>query len=390
MTGRLERDEFAGLIASGENSFVEFKDPRVGNRGLAKELCAFANSRGGHILIGVGDDGELLDAPEWNDERAMDIARTAIDPPLTPTFQRLRWDDETTVSIVGVEMGPEKPYAVRSGEARRYYVRAGATSREASREELIRLTQASGAVASDLRPVLGASLDDLAPELIEARFADLRTVDFAALDAGERRRLLEGAEILHPQTGCPTIAGLLCFGSRPQSKLAYAEVSCVAYPGDRPGAEIVDRVTADGRVEEQIERAVEFIERNLATGSSIAGLRRKEHPRPSEESLREVVVNAVAHRHYGISGPCHVRVFSDRIEVANPGEPPNGVTPDGMRIGISVRRNQLLVQRLLDLGLMDAIGRGIVLLYREAADLGLRPPTIVAGDRLTKVTLFLQ
>lgn len=52
MIGPLARDDLATLVASGEDSFVEFKDPRVSNADLAKELCAFANSQGGRVLVG--------------------------------------------------------------------------------------------------------------------------------------------------------------------------------------------------------------------------------------------------------------------------------------------------------------------------------------------------
>lgn len=336
--GPLARDELAELIASGENSFVEFKDARTNTRDLAKEMCAFANASGGRVLIGVDDDGGAFhDAGEWNEERVMDVARSLIDPPLIPTYQRLSLEG-VTIAIVGVGLGAEKPYAISSGEGRRYYLRVGSTSREASREELVRLTQASGAVTSDLRPVLGASLDDLDPKLVAARFAGRRTLDFAELEADERRRVLVDAEILHGGTGCPTIAGLLCFGKAPQAHLHYAEVSCVAYASKIPAREIADRATARGRVDEQIRGAVDFAQRNIARASTVSGIEREEVPRPSEESLREVVANAVAHRHYGIQGPVQLRVFSDRIEVASPGEPPNGVTPSGMRVGVSVRR----------------------------------------------------
>lgn len=392
MIGPLAKDELAELIASGENSFVEFKDSRVEKRELAKEMCAFANAGGGRILIGVDDEGTSLhDAGDWaEEERVMNLARTLIDPPIVPTYQRLRWDENSEIAIVGVDLGVEKPYALKDGESRRYYMRVGSTSREASREELIRLTQASGFVASDLRPVLSASLDDLDPDRVSARFADRRTIEYSDLNAEERRRILVDAEILHEDTGCPTIAGLLCYGSDPQAHLSYAQLTCVAYSGDEPAREIVDQTTAGGRVDEQIERAVKFMHRNISSSSTVVGTRREETPRPSKEALREIVANAVAHRHYGIQGPTHVRVYRNRIEVVSPGEPPNGVTPNSMRVGVSVRRNQFLVQYLVEHGLMDAVGRGIVLLFEEAAERGLEPPMIRAGDHLTVVTLYLH
>jgi ATP-dependent DNA helicase RecG len=389
--GPLARDEFAELIASGEDSFVEFKDVRTTPKDVAKELCAFINANGGRLLIGVDDeDGALHDAGDWDEERVMNVARTLIDPPVIPTYQRLRWDDETMIAIVSVDQGVEKPYAVSQGESRRYYIRVGSTSREASREELIRLTQASGAVVSDSRPVMGTSVDDLKLDLLADRFAGRRTINFPELDDDERRRLLIDAEILHAEGGAATIGGLLSYGTDPQARLPFAHVSCVAYPATSPSREISDRATVGGRIDQQIEGAADFVARNLANASSLSGLQRVDAARPSTVSLREVIANAVAHRHYGIEGPIGVQVFTDRIDVRSPGEPPNGVTPEGMRIGVSVRRNQFLVQHLIEKRLVDALGRGIVLLYEEAAELGLRAPLITAADHWTTVTLSLE
>jgi ATP-dependent DNA helicase RecG len=378
--GPLAPDELATLVAAGEDSFVEFKDPRVDNADLARELCAFANTGGGRVLIGVDDDGAIVGADGWDDERVMNIARTAIDPPLTPTFQRVTMDGERVVVLVGVEVGVEKPYAVRSGESKRYYVRVGSTRREASREELIRLTQASGAVASDLRPVVGSGVEDLEPALLSERFSGRRSLDFDGLDDIERRRVLAAADILDAGTGAATIAGVMCFGRRPQDRLPYAMVTCTAFPGTTLGPEMSDRVDAVGRVDEQIEIAANFVERNLGAASTISGIRRLDAPRHPPESFREAVANAVAHRHYGIAGPSQLRVFADRVELISPGAPPNGVTPASMRVGVSVRRNQFIFARLAELRIVDAVGRGLVLLYEEAALRGLPEPEISVED----------
>ena len=212
MTRDLAPDEAAAASATGEDSFTEFKEPAVTTRDLAKELCAFLNTGGGRVLIGVADDGSVVGRGDWDDTKAMNVARTLLDPPVLPTFQRAYPPGSTIeIAVVGVDTGLEKPYAVSSGEGKRYYVRAGSTSREASREELLRLTQASGAVAGDLRPVVGARLDDLDDDLLAARFAGRRSVDWPSLDEAARRRVLVDAEILHPDSGGPTIAGLLCF-----------------------------------------------------------------------------------------------------------------------------------------------------------------------------------
>jgi ATP-dependent DNA helicase RecG len=386
----LSRVELANLIASGEDSFTEFKDPRESNDDVAKEMCCFANAHGGRILLGVDDDGRILDASDWTEERVMNIARTSIDPPLIPAYQRLRWDADREVVIILVDECLEKPYAyLRGRESRRYLMRVGSTCREANQAELVRLTQASGAVAADLRPAVGSAVEDLDPALLEARFAGLRSLDYAALRPDEQRGVLLATEILH-ESGAATIGGLLCYGRSPQSRLPFATIAAAAYPSTAVERELLDRAEIDGRIDQQIAHAVDFVERNLRHPSSVVGTHRVEHARPSTESLREVVANAVAHRNYTIAGPIQLRVFADRLEVVNPGGLPNGVTPEAMRLGLSIRRNEFVMQHLARAGLVDALGRGVLLLYEEAAELGLPAPEISPTDTATRVTLFLR
>lgn len=388
MSGPLTRDDLAALIAAGEDSFTEFKESATTPSDVAKEMCAFANTAEGRILIGVDDDLQIVGDEEWDEERAMNVARTSIDPPVIPTYQRLIWEEGREVAVIGVEEGPEKPYARRMGESRHYYVRVGSTSRQASQEELIRLTQASGAVAADLRPVIGADLEDLDPALLAHRFEDLRSIQYGALGQEDRERTLIAAEILHPETRGPTVAGLLCYGSNPEARMPHATVVCVSYPGPAPSREIVDRADVGGPIDRQVRDAAAFIDRNTARASTVEGITREEAPRPSLETFREIVANAVAHRHYGIAGPIQVRVLSDRVEVVSPGGLPNGVTPAAMRLGVSIRRNEFLVQHLARLGIVDALGRGIALLYEEAASRGLPEPRIHAEQTATEVSVY--
>ncbi len=379
--------QLATLIATGEDSFTEFKESALTTSGLAKELCAFANAAGGRVLIGIDDDGRVTGRGDWDEERVMNVARALLDPPVIPTYQNITLEGQQ-VAVVAVDAGTEKPYAVTSSESKRYFIRVGSTSREASREELIRLTQASGAVASDLRPVIGAEYEDLDLDLISPRFAGRRAIQWDTLGENERRRLLTDAEILHRDTGGPTIAGLLCYGRAPQERLRHAYVSCAAYAGDRVVHDLTDRAEVGGRVDDQVRHVASFIERNLRQPSTIVGVERIESARPSPENVREIAANAVAHRDYGITGPVQVRVFSNRIEVASPGALPNGVTPDSMRVGISVRRNQFIMQRLAEENLVDALGRGFVLLVEDALTQGLPEPEVAQTDGVVLVTLW--
>jgi ATP-dependent DNA helicase RecG len=387
VSGPLTPSDVATLIAAGEDSYTEFKASASANADIAKELVAFLNGDGGRVLIGVEDDGSITGLRGWDEEKLMNIARTLINPPIIPIWQRLVVGTTPDIAVVSVGRGSEKPYSVGGGEGKRYYVRVGSTSREASREELIRLLQASGAVQGDLRPALGATLDDLSREALAERFRGRRSVVWDELSDSERRRILIEAEILHRSTGGPTIAGMLCYGVEPQRQLPGTHVQCVAYPGSSVTRELIDQEQVGGRIDEQVRTAAQFIDRNLARASIVRGLDRVDAPRPTIETLREIVANAVAHRQYGIEAPVHVRVFTDRVVVVSPGGLPNGVTPHAMRVGVSVPRNPFLVQFLVERRLVDALGRGIVLAFEEAIALGLQEPQIETPDGFVEVRL---
>ena len=387
VSGPLTPADVAALAAGDEDSFIEFKSSDTSPKTLAKELCAFLNIQGGRVLIGVEDDHTILGLGAWDEEKVMNVARTLLEPPALPTWQRVVIGG-AEVGVVTVGMGREKPYAVGGGEGKSYYVRVGSTSRESSREELIRLTQASGAVAPDLRPVIGASAIDLDSDAVQEPFAGRRTIVWSELSDDERLQLLTRAEILHEETGTPTIGGLLCFGSNPRQHLPHALIRCVAYPTSAVTKEVLDQADAEGRIDDQVRQAADFVQRNLRQGSDVEGLERTERPRPSLESVREVVANAVAHRDYGLTGPVQLRVFPNRLEVVSPGALPNGVTPEAMRVGVSVHRNPFLVEFLRTRRIIDAFGRGVVLLVEEAARLALPEPSIKAPDGFVEVVMF--
>ncbi len=73
------------IIASGEGQSVEFKDERIKPADLAETLVAFANAKGGTVLIGVSDDGSQIgvDDPKGAIDNVLIAAsRECCDPPV--------------------------------------------------------------------------------------------------------------------------------------------------------------------------------------------------------------------------------------------------------------------------------------------------------------------
>lgn len=135
---RITADEIATLIAEGEGRSVEFKRGLQHDAKLARTLAAFANTRGGILLVGVGDRGELLGAPKppHTLEHLRVIARERVDPPLEPPFvielAEVRVGPKRVVAC-SVALSPSRPHAAIDDDGEReIVVRVGSSNRTAS------------------------------------------------------------------------------------------------------------------------------------------------------------------------------------------------------------------------------------------------------------------
>lgn len=156
----LEPAELARLIEGGEGKSLEFKRGLPRDAKVARTLCAFANTRGGLLLIGVGDRGELVGAPR--PRATMAHLRAVASEHLEPSLEvqvgvlLLPTGSEGGRRIVwcSVPISPRRPHAVL-GEAgeREVVARVGASNRRASGATLssIRAQRASGARLDELQ-----------------------------------------------------------------------------------------------------------------------------------------------------------------------------------------------------------------------------------------------
>ena len=102
-----------------------------------------------------------------------------------------------------------------------------------------------------------------------------------------------------------------------------------------------------------------FIRRNTRLAAKIKTMVRRDIPEYPEVAVREILVNAVAHADYSLSGMrIMVAVFDDRMEIQNPGMLPFGMTLDDMMAGVSKVRNRVIVRVLGVLGLVEEWGSG--------------------------------
>jgi len=344
-------EELRERIFRWEDPHTDFKQAVDSNIELAKDLVCFANSDGGQLIIGVAKDRRVVGVADTDAVLLTvdDVAFHSCSPPVTVVPEIVAVDGRDVV-VLNVAKGDQRPYATRQG---RYYTRSGSRCRAASREELLRLFQATQALFYDEQP--------------------LQRLDLAAIDLDAVTRYVQSTEWVEPDEDVvrllrawrmydgahPTVGGLVVFGRRPQLELESSRVVIGALSGSDVGDDFVDRKDLGGGLFDVIDQAEVFLRLHLRTSHEILDFEREKREEIPVAALREAVVNALVHRDYTIPGSTRIFVLSDRVEVHSPGRPPNTVDADAMRAGVHVTRNPHIYSRMAEAQLATRAGTGI-------------------------------
>jgi hypothetical protein len=141
----LSPDELAALIEEGESRRLEFKQGLSTDAKIARTLCAFANTRGGVLVVGVGDRGELwgLPRPATIAEQLIRAAEYSIDPPLEIEPRTVVLQTKKLV-YVAVSKSNRAPHAVLDANGEReVVVRVGSSNRRSEGATLDALESAA-------------------------------------------------------------------------------------------------------------------------------------------------------------------------------------------------------------------------------------------------------
>lgn len=376
----MDRAALRSRIRAGEDSYTEFKERLDNPESIAGEIVALANTEGGRLLVGIADDGRIvgLANPNQTATTLAQLCRENVMPPILPLIESIEIDGQLV--IVLEVRGPHKPYRTKGG---RYYVRVGPTKQDASPQELLRLAQRAGAYHFDETPVLGTDEADLDWSLFERYYRAIAGEGTATAEL-TAQETLRGAFVLTQceQRLCLTVAGLLCFGKNPQRHLYHSRLSALRFVGDEVSETMADTQELTGPLAQVIDGAISFAVRNATTTARIEGALETERPQYPRAALRELIVNAVAHRDYSLAGAqIRLIMFDHRLELYSPGRLPNSMSLDNLRYYNHIARNPLIVQYLNRLGYMRDFGTGIprvIRLMREHND--TEPEFAVQGE----------
>jgi ATP-dependent DNA helicase RecG len=373
-----------------EGQFSEVKDKMISPAKLSHTISAFANTDGGELYIGIGEQllGGNVKQRVWNGFPDIESANGHMQTfdkcfPLGNDFQYEFMRCPVRQGVV-LHVSVNRTSGIMKASDGIAYVRRGAQNLPQTKLEELRRLEYTKGVASFEGHTVKVSKELIVESTVTRDYLNY-VVPTAEPDAWLRKQSLIVNDM-------PTVAGLLLFAEEPQAQIPkHCGIKVYRYEtneteGYRDVLSFVP-ITIEGclysQIKEAVSKTVMEVEKIKRMGE--AGLESIKYPK---EALHEIITNAVIHRDYSIADDVHVRIFDNRIEVQSPGRLPAHVTPDNIlkerfaRNGAIVR----LLNKFPDPPNRD-VGEGLNTAFEKMNQLGLKEPSIEERDSDVLVTM---
>lgn len=365
-----KKDEEMCIMIFQESESIELKEKVIPD--FAKEVVAFANSKGGTIYVGVGDAGEVIGVADVDESilQIKNIIRDSIKPDVTMfvRFDSLVENGKSIVSVV-VQRGTDKPYYLASKGLKPsgVYVRNG-TAADPSTDTAIRkmIKETDGDSFEAMRSLEQNLTFDTAKNEFEQ----------CGIDFGDKQMTTLG--LLNTDGIFTNVALLL-------SDQCVHTVKTATFQGVDQ-TEFKDRHEFAGSLFKQMEEVYAYIDLRNQTHSTFDKLRRIDKRDYPETALREAMLNSLVHRDYSFSASTLISVYDDRIEFVSIGGLLSGVSENDIMIGLSICRNPKLAGVFYRLHLIEAYGTGMPKIMQAYEGFG-KKPKIEVTDNAFKIIL---
>jgi len=371
-------DQIKELVAQGESSTLEFKTSTGQLRAAFETICAFLNSDGGTVLIGVSDKGRIV-GQEVADKTRKEIAEkiSDIEPPAQSEIHvdYVSIGDSKHIIVIKVKTGVHVPYAFDG----RPYHRIQSTSQKMPHHRYQQLIKLSDQFDHSWESVIVPeySIDDLDQDLIKTVIRkaikkgrleeDVSTNDIE--DFLYRFRLLIDGKLKR--------AALILFCKNEHKQFMQSQLRLARFRGTTKN-EFIDNKFYIGNIFYLYDRAISFLNNYLPISGNIEENDpiRIDKPAIPNKVLREVMVNALCHKDYSIiGGAISVGIYDDRVEVSSTGAFPAGINITNLlSTHQSTPRNPLIASVFHAAGYIEKWGRGIEKIINLSKEAGNPEP----------------
>ena len=373
--------------APTEHQRLEFKEAKTqfDNRRLFEYCVALANEGGGHLLLGVADKPPrpVVGTQAFNDLVAM----------AEKLFQAIgfRVDIEDVAHPDGrvlVFHIPPRPRGTAYHLDGKYLMRSGEALVPMSEDQLRRIFAEGEPDWLEEQSKNGLDAQQVVELLDTQTFFELLKLPYPTDRAGVIDRLMH-ERLIDAQGGTYAIRrlGALLLAKRLEDfpDLARKAARVVVYSGTSKLETRLDQTGGKGYAV-GFQGLVRFVMGQLPQNEVIEDALRKEVKLVPEVVVRELVANALIHQDFMIGGASvMVEVYSNRVEISNPGEP---VVPVERFIDGYQSRNERLADLMRRMGICEEKSSGIDRVVQAAEVYQLPAPDFRTGHRRTVVTIY--
>ena len=355
---------------------------------LYDTLSAFSNQDDGGVIVFGLDERQSFSKVGVYDAQDLQKKLMEAGEEMTPVVRPvLSVYDEDGLIFVAAEIPPvdlaDRPcFKTARGRLKGAFVRVGDADKPMTEYEVYSYETYRRRYRDDIRTLESVSLTSLDPVRVE-HYLLKRKLDRPNLAALTSDQLYELTGIM--RGGQLTLSSILLFGLYPQAQFPQLSVIAARVPGteigmvNADGQRFLDSKRLEGTLPEMLESAVSFVSRNMRTAIQIdpeTG-KRSDIPEYPMDALREAVLNALIHRDYSVyteNMPIQLTMFSDRVEIRNPGGLYGRLTVEQLGKVQPDTRNPFLVTAMETLGYTENRYSGIARIRRAMTEAGLPEP----------------
>ncbi len=360
---------------------------------LSQHLSAFSNYEGGGFLVFGVCNGVMANIEPEQSSKIVNtlgnIARNNLEPPIILDYCTILYQEKNLL-FIKINEAQDKPVHLRSGSIYDSYIRSAGQTRKMDKKEVASaITKSQGIRFEDGITIGGLSIETVLKKLNFISYFDLVGASLpngndAIVDALVAEKLVRKNGDLFDITN---LGGILFAKNIEEfSSLNRKTVRVIIYDGgDR--LKTLKEIDSKEGYAAGFDSLIGFINSLLPTNEVIKSALRTDVKMYPSIAIRELVANALIHQDFDIggTGPM-IEIFSDRIEITNPGRP----LVSTLRLIDSPpqSRNEKIASIMRRFKICEERGSGIDKVVFQSEFFQLPAPDFTASEKHFKATLF--
>jgi ATP-dependent DNA helicase RecG len=361
------------VIKKGEGEHVEFKC--TAESAVGKTMCAFLNTDGGQVFIGLDNKGNIVGCGQDTEEKISNYLSVIIPHPKIK-LEKLVVEKRLIVAITV----PKSDKLHTFGNTG--YVRIGSTTRELQLDEIVEKAAESLLLRFDEALCIDAAESDLSIETLK-KYLDKRD-KMRGVKVPKAKQTAIWNMIRAISNKRVTNAGVIFFSDNPEKFHPHAQLRVIEFSNDDM-KNVLDEKIFSGNLWRISDEVGEYLGKKVAMEAKIKGFDKTVSHSFPLEALREAINNALIHRNYFDRADIRIFLFPDKLEIVNPGSFPPDVTP---QVPAHRPRNPVLSQYFYDIGKIEKYGSGLLKMRQTCLEEGYPEPEFVLTAGQTKVVFW--